>query len=289
MKKHLLITMPILAGLATSVSAADLISFNYTAGPDDPVHNIDVGDVPFGIIPTDSWINGQAYVGILQETAVNLTTNALSGFTPPAPNGFPGEGWPVYFDTVFRSGLARWGGTEPPNFVLDGLATEFPDGYIVVVYTTGWGGTSLMSALTNQGASVFVANVVHNDPLQLIETTSSDVSAPTEGGNYFVLGTVEEPLTGDTVTVNIGLIPDNGGKVVGGFQVMTPEVFANGGVGGDSWYGYDVDPEGWADTDTWMGWVNVAQDPWVLSLSLDGWLYIPSDQGEGGAWVYKAK
>jgi len=57
--------------------------------------------------------------------------------------------------------------------------------------------------------------------------------------------------------------------------------------GGDTWNGYEVDENGWVDTDTWLGWLNVTDDPWVLSLSVDGWIYVPVDQNiDNGGWVY---
>lgn len=54
---------------------------------------------------------------------------------------------------------------------------------------------------------------------------------------------------------------------------------------GDTWMGYDVDSDGWAFTGEWMGWVNVTFDPWIISSSLDSYLYVADDSG----WVYVPK
>lgn len=53
----------------------------------------------------------------------------------------------------------------------------------------------------------------------------------------------------------------------------------------NDWYGYAVDELGWANTGTWMGWVNVASDPWIFSASLDKYVYAADDSG----WVYTLK
>ena len=48
-----------------------------------------------------------------------------------------------------------------------------------------------------------------------------------------------------------------------------------------------VDAAGNVDTGAWMGFVNVALDPWVYSYSLNQWLYIDSGSiTESGSWVY---
>jgi len=56
------------------------------------------------------------------------------------------------------------------------------------------------------------------------------------------------------------------------------------------WEVYNISPEGWADTQNWMGLLNVANAPWVYSDSLKRYIYIPN-QGirETGAWVYLSK
>ncbi|MEX0332684.1 MAG: hypothetical protein AB3N64_14810 [Puniceicoccaceae bacterium] len=48
------------------------------------------------------------------------------------------------------------------------------------------------------------------------------------------------------------------------------------------WYGYPVDPEGWADTTPWLGWVNVTFDPYIWVVNLGKYIYIGDDSG----WVY---
>lgn len=58
-------------------------------------------------------------------------------------------------------------------------------------------------------------------------------------------------------------------------------------TGGATWAGYEVVENGWTDTGSWMGWLNVSGDPWIWSESLNTWLYMPEQSGlEFGAWVF---
>ena len=52
-----------------------------------------------------------------------------------------------------------------------------------------------------------------------------------------------------------------------------------------TWFGYALDEMGWADTGSWMGWVNVTFDPWVWNEALSKFVYVGDDSG----WVYVYK
>lgn len=54
---------------------------------------------------------------------------------------------------------------------------------------------------------------------------------------------------------------------------------------GTVWYGYDVDPNGWVDTGSWMGWINVHWDPVIRILAFDNWGYMEDDSG--WVWFYR--
>jgi hypothetical protein len=69
-------------------------------------------------------------------------------------------------------------------------------------------------------------------------------------------------------------------------QWSTLEIIGDFGGGGDgTWYDYEVDENGWANTGDWLGWVNVTYDPWIISASLGVYMYISDDSG----WVYIPK
>lgn len=52
--------------------------------------------------------------------------------------------------------------------------------------------------------------------------------------------------------------------------------------GGVDWYDFTADPNGWVDTQDWIGWLNVADDPYVWSSDLNSWLFIPDNSG----WIF---
>lgn len=54
-----------------------------------------------------------------------------------------------------------------------------------------------------------------------------------------------------------------------------------GGTADDVWHGYPVE-DGWANTHSWLGWVEVSEDPFIWVPGLDQYLHIPNDSG----WVY---
>jgi hypothetical protein len=62
--------------------------------------------------------------------------------------------------------------------------------------------------------------------------------------------------------------------------------------GGDvpTWAGFNVDENGWANTESWLGWVNASQAPWIQILSLDNYGYIEeSGVTDSGSWMYILK
>lgn len=42
---------------------------------------------------------------------------------------------------------------------------------------------------------------------------------------------------------------------------------------GETWKGWPVDANGDVNTDSWLGWINVLQDPWIYSYTLQNWIY----------------
>lgn len=50
----------------------------------------------------------------------------------------------------------------------------------------------------------------------------------------------------------------------------------------ETWQGYALDADSWANTGSWLGWVNTFFDPYIWSNSLNKYVYIEDDSG----WVY---
>lgn len=56
--------------------------------------------------------------------------------------------------------------------------------------------------------------------------------------------------------------------------------------GAATWAGYEI-TEDYVDTGSFMGWLGIADDPWVWSVSIGRFIYLPEAYvGETGAWTY---
>lgn len=65
------------------------------------------------------------------------------------------------------------------------------------------------------------------------------------------------------------------------------QAFIEGDGTGAEWLGMPMDENGWVNTDNWMGWVNAADAPWVISLALDKYVFVDeSSVTENGGWVF---
>jgi hypothetical protein len=58
-----------------------------------------------------------------------------------------------------------------------------------------------------------------------------------------------------------------------------------------TWAGYSVEADGTSvNTDTFLGWIDILNDPWIWSYSLDGYLYLPEENvSDVGGWAYAPK
>jgi hypothetical protein len=79
---------------------------------------------------------------------------------------------------------------------------------------------------------------------------------------------------GITISPNSGRVYVNS---YAGLHVYDPD-----GSQIDTWYGYPLLPDYWADTGAWLGWLNVQADPWIWSQSLNKYTYLQDDSG----WIY---
>ena len=60
--------------------------------------------------------------------------------------------------------------------------------------------------------------------------------------------------------------------------------------GGVTWAVWNLVDNEFVDTEGWMGWLKVADDPWVYSYSLNRYLYLPeANVGQAGGWMYILK
>jgi len=55
----------------------------------------------------------------------------------------------------------------------------------------------------------------------------------------------------------------------------------------DFWAGYPVRPDLYVDTGAWIGWLYVGSEPWVYSVTLGKYIYVPeSSVTAGGGWAF---
>lgn len=70
-------------------------------------------------------------------------------------------------------------------------------------------------------------------------------------------------------------------------EVEYIRVYAPAGTATE-WRGWPLTAAAYADTGAWLGFLFVAEDPWVYSPDIGGWLYLPEDgAGAGGAWAWR--
>lgn len=111
---------------------------------------------------------------------------------------------------------------------------------------------------------------------QTIETFNNTGANPED---YAIFENVS-PVNGE-ITVQYEQGVENVGTPKGHWSTF--EIIGNfDSVAADLWLGYPVDPEGFVNTQSWLGWVNVANEPWVFSSSLGGYVFI----GDASGWAY---
>lgn len=70
------------------------------------------------------------------------------------------------------------------------------------------------------------------------------------------------------------------------WSIADLSIVAEGGSGPATWAGFEI-VDGWVDTGAFMGSLYVESAPWVYSLDLADYIYLPEEHvGEAGAWSY---
>jgi hypothetical protein len=200
----------------------------------------------------------------------------------------------VYNNTVVTTDLhgaykaisvRNWGGEWPDNNEVTNnlfLATGSPSTF------------NNISRLAERG-NVLSHNLYHGN----MGVPSEDLS-PVTGDPLLVNPSSREPwgtkLREGSAAIGAGkVIADNGGRDFFNNPVpadLVPSIGAHEfqTETGTEWAGFPVDENGWANTEDWLGWVNVANAPWILILNLDGYAWIPESAVSGaGGWLYVLK
>lgn len=282
----LLLTSLALCFLSAGLEAK-IISVNI--GGDGGNTKVD-GEETFGVAALDTVVGGWNNIGwnfenLLWDNGMESTVGVNVSFLNERQ--FFGAG---YINTPLNFGAPHYAGTsDDPGTGLSffNLSDNFPDGYYIIVYMTGFLANE-GALLTNGRTTYYYRPAADNKtpltPDALIEAT--DTSDPGAGNykeaHYAVYGSKELPLISDFYSITIDVIA-GGAASINGVQIVS----ASDEVVSSDWAGYPYDENGWADTGSWLGWVNVTAAPWVQILSLDNYGWIPEEGvSEAGAWVY---
>jgi hypothetical protein len=188
---------------------------------------------------------------------MGLSNEEYADFLGPVPTdtGYPGT---ATLDFIYI------GFDKVATFTLSGLDDS-------KTYTLKyWGGQNL-------GQSEPAQWTVEGRQPQIIETSGNIGTNPDD---YAIFENVS-PVGGKIVfTFEQGVPEDN---FLPAARWSTMEIIGDFSSSvGDSWLGYPVDENGWADTGDWLNWVNVTSQPWIWVISLEKYVYVGDDSG----WVY---
>jgi beta-glucanase (GH16 family) len=116
-------------------------------------------------------------------------------------------------------------------------------------------------------------------------TIGTDISLPETGAwqtwQTVSLGTIDLPAGEDTLLITTS---------TGAFNLAWIQLT---GESGQTWKGYPVDGSGNVNTNSWLGWINVLESPWLFSYSLNNWIYSPvaleDEFHTDSQWMYVLK
>lgn len=286
LKSSLLFLVLFLAGSAFG----QIISVNI--GGDGGNTKID-GDETFGVSSLNTVVGGWNNIGwdfdnLLWADGTASTVGVDVDF--PNERNFFGPG---YINTPLNYGAPHYTGTaDDPGTALSfyNLAENFPDGYFIIVYITGFlpnEGASITNGRTTYYYRPAADNKTQLTPEGLMQAT--DTADPGAGNfkeaHYAVFGSKELPITADFYKVRLDCLAGGGAALCGAQIVSASEVTPP-----SEWAGYPYDENGWADTASWLGWINITSEPWILILSLNNYGWIPEEGvTDSGSWVYIRK
>ena len=197
-------------GVSETISGAStIVSVNFTDMAGDATR-ID-SDESYGISAlgtvTDNWENLSASTNNLSSGAGTATTVDLT-----ASGNFPYYNG-AYADTPMQKGIAA-----PTTVTLSDLNATFPNGYIAVVYLTGFTGNDKASITDGSTTYYFQAMASPAAPISLVQTTDTLSADPTPEAQYAVFGSDEALLTADSISFTL-TNRSGAGVAIGGIQL----------------------------------------------------------------------
>lgn len=248
--------------------------------------------------------------GVINNNAVGVSgsRSALDSAGDPDESGAKGltvmASTKNYFGGLTISFHASHGGTDSRYFQL----MVSSDGVNFEPVTGGTGSFSGDSLGTNGQLST---SVTFSDDGLIEWITNSDVVVGTSTSNgdayvyefsyslpagsvyennenfAFKIARVHAPEVGDYVSSGAGTVF---GEENGYARASTYFDMIRISAATEIWGGYGVYPEGDVNTGAWLGWINVASNPWVYVYDMEKWIYMPEESvSSSGAWAYLFK
>lgn len=117
-------------------------------------------------------------------------------------------------------------------------------------------------------------------PTTLHATGANALLTSTDNGATW---TADEVTSGNVADMSEMAVGDGSRVAVGAAGIV---YIGSGNGGGDTWGGLPI-VDGYVDTGSWLGWIQLTETPYVYSLTLNGWLYFPEPETDApGAWIY---
>jgi beta-glucanase (GH16 family) len=234
----------------------------------------------------------------------HFNSNIYPNDSPYGTNGVDDDGvWPQRMEIDYVRVYAPAAETTPvPGRV---LATDLDDGPGVVIQQSensevSHNLTSIESGdfaefvldVPQAGQYTVSASVASESAsaqfgLQAIETSSSitGVDVPQTGGQQ-----TWQSVEAGTLNLQQGLNTLRLSTTTGGFNVAYLDIAA---ATGGTWKGLPMDAFGNVDTNTWLGRINVQNEPWIYVYSTDAFIYMTNLQEDtfeaGNQWIYFPK
>ena len=202
-------------------------------------------------------------------------------------------------DDVFDT-FGKTTGTADFRFLL--LGSNEPDGYAVNIRDDGVGfGRSVFVPLTpnawykakltigsvedgwimNAVAELFEVDAEGNVGARIAVYDTVQQVRPVDDPRY--IDSVGGPINRENALALADLVyPFFGGQEPWPRGVGAVDNFSFSAIGeapAPTWFGWNVGADGWVDTGDWIGWVYVAEDPWVWIHGSQSWAYMPDESG----------
>ncbi|MEX0325028.1 MAG: hypothetical protein AB3N33_02950 [Puniceicoccaceae bacterium] len=293
--KKVLIAL-VAATSASALQGAGVISVNIGADIDATRVLTDYG-VPGLETVVGNWNNiGFTFANPLWEDGSESTVLIETGFPwgKDDDGGAPRRYGAGTVGTPLHHGPNVYPATPEVSLTFSNLRANFPDGYYVVVYLTGFAsdeaGSRFNQGIVSDGRTTFYYRTPGDltTPITMDDLVETTVTSDPGSGNYpmahyAVYGSKDLPKNADVYKISIS--SSNRAVSIGGAQIVSATF--EGGSGTTMWAGYAVDGEGWVDTSPWLGWINVSQGDYVWSINLGKYIYLPEGfVSESGAWSY---